>query len=320
MSRDTMRTLAEARPGRLAPSAPPADPAMIMSYPREAVRAPRPTLSPTRRLVLAGAGLATVAAVTAAVALQQTAPTTPKQGISTAAAPDPETAADLLLVAATRSDAGPAGGGRYWVVRAEHGEQRDTGLPRATDEQWLATRPGDPSVAYLRGPSGGWTLRPLQGHTAENNFLLGGRPRSAAELAALPSRPEELKAKLLQWYAESGATESRDGFLFFSGAAIVLDLPVPAPVRAAAYRLLAELPGIASLGRVTDALGRSGIAVAYTRRGDGGAEGQQRLIVDPATGNALAQESWTAGARLSYTAVVKAQWSDATPPNAADVH
>ncbi|MER7007957.1 CU044_5270 family protein [Dactylosporangium sp. NPDC000555] len=311
MSRDTMRILAEASPRRLTPDVPPADPAMIMSYPREAARAPRPT----RRLVLAGVGLAAVAAVTAAVVLRQATP----QGATTAGL-DPATAADLLLVAATRTDTAPAGGGRYWVVRVEHGEQRDTGLVRATDERWLATKPGDPSTGYLRDPSGGWKPRAVEGHTAENNLLLAGRPRSAAELAALPTSPDELKAKLLQWYAASSATESRDGFLFDSGAAIVLGLPVPAPVRAAAYRMLAELPGIASLGPVTDALGRSGIAVAYTRRGDGGTEGQQRLIVDPASGNALAQESWTAGARLSYTAVVKAEWSDDTPPDAADMH
>lgn len=113
--------------------------------------------------------------------------------------------------------------------------------------------------------------------------------------------------------------ENKDAFVFFSGAAIVLDLPVPAPVRAAAYRMLAGLSGVASVGRVTDALGRSGIAVGYTRRGDGGVDSQQRLIIDPATGQALAQESWTGGTRESYTAIVKADWSNDTPPDAADL-
>jgi hypothetical protein len=310
--RDTMRALADARPSRLNPGRPPADPSTFMAHARVPERAPR------RRLVLAGAGLATVAAgVAAAVVLQAgTAPTNPIANPSaTTVAPDPATAADLLLVAATRSDTAGLGGGRYWVLRFEHGEQRGTELLRGTDEMWLATRPGDPSVGYSRDPSGGWSSRPMQNHTPDNNFLLAGRPRPVAELAALPSRPEQLRAKLLQWYDGAGEQSGQAAFLYHAGLALVVDLPVPGPVRAAAYRMLAELPGIASLGRVTDALGRSGMAVAYTRRGDGGTMVQQRLIVDPATGRALGTESWTDGRRLGYNAVLKAEWSDDALPD-----
>ncbi|WP_238007341.1 CU044_5270 family protein [Dactylosporangium sp. AC04546] len=302
-----MRSLAEARPSRLTAESTPDDVSMIMSYPRPAAR----RRTPARRLVLAGAGLAAVAAVTAAVALRPSAP-----GVVSVSPPASSAAAaptDLLLVAAQHNDAKAVESGRYWVVRAEHGS------PKVTDEQWLATRAGDPTVAYVRGSSGGWTVRPMQGHTADNNFLVAGLPRSAAQLAALPAEPGALKARLLDWYAEKGSGENRDEFLFYSGAGLVLDLPVPAPVRAAAYRMLAQLPGIEVLGPVTDALGRGGVAVGYNRRGDFGAVGQQRLVIDPATGEALAQESWTDGVRNSYRAILKARWSDSAPPAAADL-
>ncbi|MET7392436.1 CU044_5270 family protein [Dactylosporangium sp. NPDC005572] len=305
-----MRSLAEARPSRLTAGPTPDDVSAIMSYPRPPAR----RRTPSRRLVLAGAGLAAVAAVTAAVALRPDAPAPVPDTVAGQSAPSSAQAeTNLLLVAAQHNDAKPVESGRYWVVRTEHG------MPRTTDEQWLATRAGDPSVAYIRGPSGGWAARPMQGHTADNNFLVAGLPRSAAALAALPTEPGALKARLLDWYAEKGSGENRDEFLFYAGAGLVLDLPVPAPVRAAAYRMLAQLPGIATLGPVTDALGRNGVAVAYSRRGDSGAVGQQRLVIDPATGAALALESWTNGVRQSYGAVLAARWSDGALPDAADL-
>jgi hypothetical protein len=159
----------------------------------------------------------------------------------------------------------------------------------------------------------------MEAHTAANNFLLAGRPRSVAQLAGLPTRPDRLKSQLLDWYGDTGRLEGDEkSFLFYSCVAIVLDLPAPAPVRAAAYQMLAALPGVASLGRVTDSLGRTGIAVAVTRRGDGGTETQTRLIIDPATGRALAQESRGDGSD-TYTTIESAHWSDSALPDAAEL-
>ncbi|MEU7870756.1 hypothetical protein [Dactylosporangium sp. NPDC049140] len=55
-------------------------------------------------------------------------------------------------------------------------------------------------------------------------------------------------------------------------------------------------------------------------RGDSGVESQQRLIVDPATGQALGLESWTNGKRGSYTAILKAEWSNGALPAATDLN
>ncbi|MCM0673251.1 CU044_5270 family protein [Micromonospora phytophila] len=313
--RDSLLALADARPRSLDPSGPPADPALIMAHSRQE-SATRPARRPVRRLLLAGALPAVALAATGAILLNNTSgPGTPvvQPTVSSPAPVDVPADASLLLVAAERSESAPATAGRYWVVRAEHGE----GARRLQDELWLAAVPGLPSASYVRSADGGsWASQPMQGHTADNNFLLAGSPRPARELAALPTDPAKLKKKLLTWYADTGAAEGRDEFLFYSGAAIVLDLPVSPQVRAAAYRMLAAMPGVTSLGRVTDRLGRPGVAVAVTRQGDF-AKAQTRLIVDPATGQALAQETWVAGSPTSYTAVISGRWSDDGLPEAS---
>lgn len=315
--RDTLSALADARPRSLDPSGQPADPALIMAHPRPE-SATRVARRPVRRLVLAGALPAVALAATGAILLNNTSvPGTPvvQPAMSSPAPVDvPTGAGGLLLVAAERSESAPVTAGRYWVVRTEHGE----GARRSQDELWLAAVPGLPSAGYVRSADGLWTSRPMQGHTADNNFLLAGSPRSARELAALPTNPAKLKEKLLTWYADTGGVEQRDEFLFYSGAAIVLNLPVSPQVRAAAYRMLAAMPGVTSLGRVTDRLGRPGAAVAVTRQGDSG-KVQTRLIVDPATGQALAQETWVAGNPASFTAVITARWSDDGLPEASSL-
>ncbi|MET8907889.1 CU044_5270 family protein [Micromonospora sp. NPDC004551] len=313
--RDTLAALADARPRSLDPSERPADPALIMAYPRRE-SATRVARRPVRRLVLAGALPAVALAATGAILLNNTsgpgAPVVQPATSSPVPVDVPTGAGSLLLVAAERSESAPVTAGRYWVVRTEHGD----GARRVQDELWLAAVPGLPSVGYVRSADGSWTSRPMRGHTADNNFLLAGSPRSARELAALPTDPAKLTEKLLTWYADTGGVEQRDEFLFNSGAAIVLDLPVSPQVRAAAYRMLAAMPGVTSLGRVADRLGRPGVAVAVSRQGDFG-KAQTRLIVDPTTGRALAQESWVAGNPASFTAVITARWSDDGLPEAS---
>ena len=80
----------------------------------------------------------------------------------------------------------------------------------------------------------------------------------------------------------------------------MLDYPVSTAVRAAAFRLLADMPGVRSLGQVTDPLGRQGVAVAipYPRE-------ELRVIFDPATGTHLANVMST-----GYVAVTAAEWTD----------
>lgn len=224
-------------------------------------------------------------------------------------------------------------------------------------EQWLAAHPGDRSLAIVQSlgaaPAGAadeaawradgspdrWTepapkglpaivhrsapgprgVRPMRG----DNFLLGGVPITTAELAALPAEPAALRAWLVKRLKDTGSAEPRDYSLFWNGLHLVRDLPVSPRVRAAAYRMFAGIEGVTFLGRVTDQRGRPGMAVAYARRGDGGSVSQTRLIVDPRTGQALAQESWNLGrpgssgasAQLvGYDLLVRTEFTGDAPP------
>lgn len=89
------------------------------------------------------------------------------------------------------------------------------------------------------------------------------------------------------------------------------------------YRMLAGVPGIEFLGKVVDQGGRSGFAVAYTRRGDAG-WGQLRLVIDPGTGTVLAEESWFlgkaanagSGTLMSFTLVLRTGYTNDAAPTA----
>ncbi|MEV6302468.1 CU044_5270 family protein [Actinoplanes sp. NPDC051861] len=296
--RDTMRALTEARPDRLEPDSPPVDPGVLMAYPRNEER-PRKRV---RRLAVAGVAMAAAVAV----------------GVTVLAQPDPspvtkmpaaeEPATDLLLAAASRAEAAPQRTGRYWVIRAEHGGEGR----RLVEERWFAVRDSDPSSGYFRDESGTWTARPMRGR---HTFLLAGQERSMAELAALPSDPDQLKTKLLQWHRDG----NRDEYLFYAGVGLTLDLPTSPGVRAAAYRMLAGLPRLDRVGTVTDPLGRGGIAVGYSRRGDSGAMSQQRLVIDPESGRALALESWTGGKLMLWDAMLHTAFSDSPLPEATSL-
>jgi hypothetical protein len=74
----------------------------------------------------------------------------------------------------------------------------------------------------------------------------------------------------------------------FSPISQFLFLPTSPQLRAALFRVLADLPGVQLLGRQRDRLGRSGIAVAVTQGGSGRV--REELLFDPATSNVLQTE------------------------------
>lgn len=181
--------------------------------------------------------------------------------------------------------------------------------------RWTESAPGmDPVV--VRAAAEPRYARPIQDPTREVTYPLGGGTVTVAQLAALPTDPAALKTALLALFRQQGVTEPDDYSLFWSGAHLVSDLPVPPQLRVAAYRMLADVTGVTLLGPATDQRGRDGVAVGYTRTGDGGRRIQTRLIVDPKTGQALAEESWDAAAQklTGYTLVLTATFTDETPP------
>jgi hypothetical protein len=118
-----------------------------------------------------------------------------------------------------------------------------------------------------------------------------------------------------------------DQWLFEQGADLILYAPISPKARAATFRMLAQVPGVKLIGTVHDADGRKGTAVGMDRldpMGRPDTTAQHRLIVDPGTGEALADEDvilrpndvepgLPAGAIASTNTVLKADWTDTQP-------
>jgi hypothetical protein len=174
-------------------------------------------------------------------------------------------------------------------------------------------------------------------------FQVGDRTLTLAQLRALPTDPAKLRTMILS--GGVAAWETPSAFLLDGVLPPLLESPVTPAVRAALYQMLATMPGIKSLGEVTDPTGQRGEAVSYTAtyRNCGpalipGADAkptsaapsrscttQEILIINPATGLPLAEElrylnlsaahPWTAPDQLfSYEIFGPSHWTNANPP------
>lgn len=94
-------------------------------------------------------------------------------------------------------------------------------------------------------------------------FQIGLKSLTLRQLLALPADPARLQAMLLDGVWNPRWDGPKTGFLI-QAIPPVLEMPVTPAVRGALYRLLAGLPGVRSLGSMTDPSGRGGAAVAYT--------------------------------------------------------
>ena len=116
---------------------------------------------------------------------------------------------------------------------------------------------------------------------------------TASQFAAVPTTQSGVLAFLLSYYKRFAGCQgcsSKDSFLWLEGMALLQD-PVSAPVRAAAFKVMASLPGVRSIGTVTDPLGRHGYGLLPGSLGDTVVPGMQNLVViDPSTGSLLATE------------------------------
>lgn len=132
------------------------------------------------------------------------------------------------------------------------------------------------------------------------------------QLAALPAEPEQLKDALLDlqgdWaaYAPKATKqpiralrgEARVRALSDVAGTLLALAPAPAEVRAAAFRMLAGLPGVKAEGQATDPLGRPGVVISLpleTTVPLGLSTAPEQLgtyrrqwIIDPGTGTLLA--------------------------------
>jgi hypothetical protein len=112
---------------------------------------------------------------------------------------------------------------------------------------------------------------------------------TAAQFAGLPHSPSWLKAPLVAfarktWSAQhAGAGRATVDQLVWSEALALLADPVSPQVRAAAFTIMAGLPGVRELGRITDPLGRTGYGLGLGPSA-GTSVGEQFAVIDPAAG------------------------------------
>jgi hypothetical protein len=118
--------------------------------------------------------------------------------------------------------------------------------------------------------------------------------------AALPTDPDRLE-RLVRAYAKT-KDPPVESAMFNQLTELASESWGAAPLRAAAYRVLARLDGVTLAGDVRDPLGRRGVAldapIGYSH------DARTRLIIDPRTGDVLAQQ----------TVLLRAvDWIDAAP-------
>jgi hypothetical protein len=134
--------------------------------------------------------------------------------------------------------------------------------------------------------------------------------------ATLPTSPARLEAFFLDHQAEFHEAGTRTEILI-NDALTAMSAPSTPAVRAAAFRVLASLPGIRMEPGVQDPGGQSGTAVLLGRIG----QTEALAVVDPATSALLCIEQVTVhpvahtpvGTAIIYTLFVSGVWTNARP-------
>ncbi len=198
----------------------------------------------------AGAGLAATAAVVVSN------PSTP------APAKEPVLSGQqVMLAAATAAESKPASSGRYWHTKSVG----TMGKITTVDETWIA-RDGRTWIS------------------AEPGLVSRVEPRSMipftrldyAGIQRLPPDPERLKSALLK--SSKVPVGGRPLMTINLLQSVLSGTPAPPKVRAAAYRALASLPGIANLGRTA---GGYRLKISYMNTAGTRVDGTETIVVDP---------------------------------------
>jgi hypothetical protein len=200
----------------------------------------------------------------------------------------------VLLAAAERADR--TGTKRFWhatgevgqLLRRNHDGHRYTLMITVPIEIWEPRDPID-GIGVSSYDEGGARIEPVSPADAEA-YRADGSPKPnensragitipdeptgpslagdrifEGDPASLPTDPAKLRMTMLTWIREHGGLPRHPDAWLFREATKLLDSPgrIPSPaVRGAVFRMLAELPGVRSLGTVHDPLGRSALGIA----------------------------------------------------------
>ncbi|MFF0306696.1 CU044_5270 family protein [Streptosporangium sp. NPDC004379] len=309
---DDLEMLHEARPRPAAPSHA-AHTAAREALVRHAVASPaaparrdrRFLPSRTRILLAASAALAAgAAAVTVVVAGPAGAP-----AVTSAVSAGPTTVVQrsgrqILLAAATAAAAAPEEPGAYWYVKTVNTDTVPGQEPATSSvETWTARdgrswvrRSGKGEVEKNDGGHGHWT----------DGFDLEGTRLSYEQIQGLPTGPDDLVAWL---------TEHATGVLNEEAARYVplLDvlsrMPAPPEVREAAFRALAALPDVRSLGTAD---GGESLLLKVS-------DGEIKLVVDVEAARLRESAFTPASTKPGKDGAIrteKAEWTDDLPETA----
>jgi hypothetical protein len=222
-----------------------------------------------------------------------------------------QSAQQILLTAAASADQAPAGSGTYWYVRVRAATGNGSKLylaeswTRRDGQTWIRDNKTGPPILLPRSPL---TLGP---------FFLGGRELRFRQIHRLPADPAALTKWIVTNAARHGgksggpvpskAQERED--IFDSLDSLLSELPATPQVRAAAFRALAALPGVTSLGQVG-----GGQGVRFTLLGGH----QATLIIDPASGQIRATNFFVDNQGGEFwqqipNATITGRWTDKLP-------
>jgi hypothetical protein len=298
---DLETRLAEAAPARRGPRPGPDSPAAVSLY-RRITAQPPPAIPGWRRRsvgIPVGAGLAAAAAAAVALAL---IPGTPA-GPQTAAA---AVLGQVALTAASQPAGAAPGPGRYVYVKAIVELRGSSGYGASKSDACLQTvqdwAAPDGSGRQVVGPATGSCDLSLPSQVFPPGQKLDDLAYSG--VTGLPANPAALGQFIVRHF-EGGQPDNVATFQF---AGTFLQAGARPQVRAALYRLIGSLPGIQSLGPMTDRLGRHGIGIGLTDEYFGV---RNVLIFDPATSAVLEREGVVANpakvaANLPVGAVINA--------------
>jgi hypothetical protein len=277
-----------------------------------------------RRFLIPATSTAALAAlVVAGLVVQPLRGTSSQPGrASRSVQADDSASAVLLAAAAVVAKTTVASLGEYWHTSMQVYDVGTTSdHSDAVDlSDWIARDPNGQSWYSMSSPKGHSLLVPAgtpSNDPYHTRFDVLDRFLSFDETQQLPADPPELEAYLLAISPHhAGLPPVSVSDRLFEAAVDVADTPAPPTVRAAAFRLLAGLPGLTSLGPVTDPLGRTGVGIENSYSGDD----TEELIVDPGTGSLLALEDLSTVdghvTIVQYEALVQAGWTNTVDASA----
>jgi len=221
-----------------------------------------------------------------------------------------EDARSVLLALAAKAESQPLASGRYWHLKGDlwmgSGDQTPQNLG---GEYWL-TRAGQQWNRTVHA-------RKLMKSSGKKAFDLCGTRVSYQRFLELPTTPDTLRSHMEKVLfdrptASSIHPDKRGVFLTSCLIKLVASVPAPPKTRAAAFRVLAELPDLEELGVQEDRLGRSGTAIRFRDAAD-----ENQMIVDLDTTTVLETRRVLhepPNKLVETHTIYEARWTD-TPPS-----